>query len=302
MTLDSTLAALALIEGAHDASDLFGDRTDDPAGLRTARVRHRRLVAAVHPDRAAALGVDPARAEQATATLNALYDAWMQAPHLVGPTATHVLRARLWTTDATSCYRTDDPLVRVEITRRGGGGARVAALAEARTRLARHGLGAFVPEIVDEAVTSGHRWLAYRLPDGLHSLREVRTAYRAGLDGRDWAWMARRILMTLDAAERMHGGLTLDTVLIHPRRHGVVLTGWVTPPRSEHQAATDDGAAIATLFDEMLAADESRQRRFACGAAQLNPRRTLAEYDLLLRHLYGPRRFRPFTLPALSAG
>lgn len=104
---------------------------------------------------------------------------------------------------------------------------------------------------------------------------------------------AIRILMTLDAATAPHGGLSLGTVLIHPEERGVVLIGWGDDDRP-------DGLAIADLFDAMLGTAEHRQRAFARQAIGLAPGRRLGEYDLLLQALYGPHRFRPFTMPAAS--
>ena len=159
--------------------------------------------------------------------------------------------------------------------------------------VAARGMSAFVPDTVDAAVTDGRGWIAYRIPETMASLREVREAYPDGLDGRDWAWMLRRILMTLAAAGRAHGALTVDTVLIEPEQHGVLLTGWTA-------ALGGDGAALADLTDAMLAPGEPRQSQFMRAAQRLSPERQLAEYDLLLRHVYGRRRFRPFTIPGRS--
>ena len=71
--------------------------------------------------------------------------------------------------------------------------------------------------------------------------------------------------------------------------HGVVVTGW-------GEGDLPDEAGVTRLFDDMLAPGEHRQRRFATASEGLPPRVRLSEYDLLLRALYGPRRFRPFTL------
>ncbi|ORM33377.1 hypothetical protein [Williamsia sp. 1135] len=285
-----------LITQARSAFDVFGPDSSTPAGKRAGRRLHRALIAAVHPDRAAAAGLDRALAAQATAELNRLYDAWMtvdadvRGPHVVGPHSTYVLKGRLWATPGTVAYRTDDPLVRVEIARQVGVGAQ--PLGFLYDALAAQRMDAFVPEVVESAITDGHQWTAYRLPAGMRSLREVHAAYPAGLDGRDWAWMARRILMTLAAANRTHGALTLDTVLIHPAEHGVMLTGW-EPARG---GGDIDGAAVADLFAIMLGDSAAQQVLFAGASERLSLSRQLHEYDLLLQRLYGERRFRRFTL------
>lgn len=164
-------------------------------------------------------------------------------------------------------------------------------LAEACRRLAHSHLEAFGPRVVDRGATAGRAWAAYRLPAGLHTLAGARRTYEGGLDGRDWAWMARRILMTLDGAgDPARPGLGLDTVLIEPARHGVVLTGF-----------GDEGLPPAELFDAVLGSgpDAAAQRRWARGAtaAHLPAATALHEYDLLLTRLYGVRRYRRFCIP-----
>ncbi|MGW5524267.1 hypothetical protein [Gordonia sp. NPDC003950] len=293
--------AITLIEAARRPADVFSGSATDPADRRAARRRHRILLGAVHPDRAVSVGIDPDVARDATMTLNALYAAFTATadvsaptePHVRGSSGTYALRERLWATDSVAGYRTDNPSVRIEIARTRSANDAIGTVGHAICRLDRHGMSRFAADIVDDAVTANRRWIAYRLPDGLVSLRAVRAASPQGLDGRDWAWMARRILMTLDAAATRHGNLGLDTVLIHPGDHGVVLTGWC----GAHGGATSDGAALADLFATMLADRAPRQTTFARRSAALTPRESLREYDLLIGVLYGPRRFRPFTTP-----
>lgn len=287
--------AIVLITNAQKPSDVFGDDPRTPAGARSGRRLHRALAAAVHPDRAALMGVDRDTAAGATAELNRLYTAWKtvpaataEAPHVVGAHGVYLLADRVWATDAVAAYATDDPGVRVEIVRRDGG-VDIGVLDTVQRTLGAQGLGAFVPDVLDRAETAGRHWVAYRLPAGLVSLRQIRDVYPRGLDGRDWAWMARRILMTLDVADRPHGGLSIDTVLIHPEGHGVVLTGW-------QGTRTPDGDDLAELFATMLGDRSPRQVGFMNAAGAIDPTRRRREYDLVLRMLYGERRFRPFTL------
>ncbi|MDF3285338.1 MULTISPECIES: hypothetical protein [unclassified Gordonia (in: high G+C Gram-positive bacteria)] len=296
-----------LIENARRPGDVFAGTPTDPSAQRAARRRHRALLAAVHPDRATILGLSPEVARDAALTLNALYCAWCETVTAASGTgdttafvtgaATHVLRERLWVTDQMSAYRTDDPDIRVEIGRIAGVEG-VVALPTVAAHLAGHGMRAFAPCVVDTAVTDGHPWVAYRVPAGMVCLDEVHASYPAGLDGRDWAWMVRRIVMTLAAAGRPHGNLGVHSVLIHPDEHGVVLTGWTGPATAgDGSPPARDGNAVARLFGVMLGDRCTRQRAFACAAETLDPETWLHEYDLLLSALYGPRRFRPFTLP-----
>lgn len=293
----TTAEAIRRIQGAQAPADLFAGSPAQTADARRAKRGYRALVALIHPDLAAAHGLSADQAQRATTALNQLYEEWLSGgstsatsscPHVVGQEGSYPLLHRIRQARLLSTYATDRPRTLVSISRVPGDAT--AALRRGCQNLATAGLAAFGPALVDRGVLDGRAWAAYTLPGGLYPLREVRDAYPAGLDGQDWAWMARRILMTLDAAATAHGGLGTDTVLIHPQGHGVVLTGWGDDDRP-------DGQAIADLFDAMLAPSESRQRTFARRAAGVRPARRLVEYDLLLQALYGPRRFHPFTMP-----
>ncbi|MBK7821734.1 MAG: hypothetical protein IPJ61_11850 [Tessaracoccus sp.] len=291
--MNEAATAIETILGATAPEDLFDGAPADGDAARRARRRYRTLVALVHPDRAAANGVDPAEAQRAMAVLTALYDRWVDAkvdggePHVVGRDRAYPIRKRLRQAPRLSTYATDEDDLFIAISRSVDNGVR--PLFRAEQHLSDVHMWGFGPRIVDWGEAAGRRWAAYRLPEGLRSLREVRAAYPGGLDGRDWAWMARRLLMVFDAVDVTNGALGLDSVLIHPVEHGVVVTHW-------GEGAAPDAPAITQLFDDMLAPDEDRQRRFAASSDGLSPRQRLYEYDLLLRALYGPRRFRPFTL------
>lgn len=306
MTPTSAAAAIRAIRAARTARHLFDGRPADAAAARRARRGYRALVALIHPDLAAANRIDPADAVDATARLNQLFEQWRDQdaklqpaePHVVGDHGTYVLRTRVRRTDRISTYGTDRRDVSVAVSRAQP--RATDAVLQAARALGAQGLGAFGPDIVDRGQVDGRAWVAYRIPAGLHSLREVRAAYPRGLDGRDWAWMVRRILMAVAAADGAHADVGLDTVLIQPEQHGVMLTGWGgagIPPLLADGDAAVNGPGIAGLFDAMLHPSETRQREFAASAVTLPPRRWLAEYDLLLRHLYGARRHRPFSLP-----
>ena len=283
--------AITLICRATAARDLFAGDPRNSADRLAARRTFRSLLAAVHPDRTAATGQDHARG--AAARLSELYADWQQdstpGPHVIGTHGTYPLRVRLWADERVACYAGAEAGVRIELDRAAGGRC-TGALGEVWPDVAISGMSSFLPDIIDAEVTGGRGWIAYRVPPGMVSLREVHAAYPDGLDGRDWAWMLRRILMTLATARRPHGNLGIDTVLIHPDQHGVVLTGWTA-------ATGGDGPALAELTDTMLGSGDPRQSRFMRAARHLPPERQLAEYNLLLRHTYGRRRFRPFTMP-----
>lgn len=171
--------------------------------------------------------------------------------------------------------------------------------------------------------------------DGFHSLADVRRAYPDGIDPRDAAWMWRRLLVALGAAAAagaVHGAVVPEHVLVHPEEHGLVLVDWcysvtahaartaphipamvphrkdLYPPevadRRPASARTD--IYMATRCVEYVTAGRLPRelRAFARGCSLPAPERRpsdgfalLAELDEVLERLYGPRRFRPFTMP-----
>lgn len=284
--------ALAHIE----AGDIFATTNGD---TRRATRLYRVLAFAVHPDRAAQEGIDPAAAERASTALNAAWALYKTpttaptpatAPHVVGTHGTYLFRDQVRATTRVATYLTETDGVRLDIARTAGAGDAVRTLIDITPKLDAVGLAGYAPTVLDTGITAGRAWVAYRIPDGAHPLREVQAAYPNGLDGRDWAWMARRLFMVLDAAGTAHGALDEDTIFIHPEGHGIVLTAW--------EGDGDDNAAIAGIFDRTLDTAAGRQRHFAAHLGALAPARALREYDTLLERLYGPRRFRPFALPA----
>ncbi|MFC5752619.1 molecular chaperone DnaJ [Actinomadura rugatobispora] len=173
--------------------------------------------------------------------------------------------------------------------------------------------------------------------DGFSTLAEVHDAYPGGLDPRDAAWMWRRLLVGLGFAHRagvLHGAVLPEHVLIHPEEHGLVLVDWCysvpgcyapvdssgrvpalvtryadwyppeVPARERASAATDIYMATRCMTHLMGDKAPKPMRLFAKGCLTALQRRRpddawrlLAEFDEVLERLYGPRRFRPFTMP-----
>jgi hypothetical protein len=168
---------------------------------------------------------------------------------------------------------------------------------------------------------------------GFHSLAEVHRAFPDGVDPRDVAWMWRRLLVAVGFAHRagvVHGAVLPEHVLIHPGQHGLALLDWcysVSDHTPDHVPAiveryrhwyppevlgrraagpsTDIYLATRCMTQLMGAWAPKPLITFARGCALPNPKRRphdawllLGELDELLERLYGPRRFRPFTMPA----
>jgi serine/threonine protein kinase len=170
---------------------------------------------------------------------------------------------------------------------------------------------------------------------GFVSLAQLVAANPGGVDARAAAWMWRRLLVALGHAHRagiVHGAVVPEHVLIHPEEHGLVLIDWCYAV----DTATTSGARITALVTarQDLYPPEVTNRQAATPATDIfmasqvmallmrgrtpRPMRSLIagctgasaparpqdawalqqELDELLTLMYGPRRFRPFHVPA----
>ncbi len=171
--------------------------------------------------------------------------------------------------------------------------------------------------------------------DDLYTLAEVRAAYPAGLDARDVAWVWRRLLTVLGfahAAGVAHGAVLPVHVLVDPADHKLVLIDWAaatlparpTPPvppaaPAAYRAwvavdrypshAADVRLAARCMLALLGSADDTppppaadpavvRHLDRAAHAAASEAWQLRAEFDQLIDTLWGPRRFRPLTMPA----
>jgi hypothetical protein len=316
--------AIERVGTARTARELFGD--DQPAR------EFRRLARLTHPDLVAPS--DRAAATEAFTRLTALWRArqWVvvrtrRAEYRLGPVT--------YRGDLANLYRTGTAMVKV--ARDPAGNGLLANEAQALRTLAGRGDPRYLPYVPRLVESFRHREEGTGVErrvnvvgttlDGLHSLAEVRRAYPDGVDPRDAAWMARRLLVAVGVAHRaglVHGAVVPDHVLIHPAEHGLVLVDWcyATPVGepvaalveryrdwypAEATTATGPGTDIAMAAHCMsyLMADRipAALRAFVDGCRLPHPRQRpddawhlLAELDEVLGRLYGPRTFRPFRL------
>ncbi|XVS67983.1 adenylate cyclase [Actinosynnema sp. CA-299493] len=329
--------ALERVERAGSPADLFGPADPDPARRKEAQRLYRGLAAVLHPDR---VGPHDTRAHAASAELTRLHHQWLHGTSVELRTdrAAYRLTGRHAVGSVTNLYRTDGPHV-VKVVRNPALNPLLHAEWDALRRLARftdehRWLRPYYPHLADTSgdVARGSRAFTVLAPlvDGFVTLVDVRRAFPHGLDGRDYAWMHRRLLRAIAGAHRtglVHGAIVAENVLVHPEQHGVVLAGWTfAVSAGERPLATDktipyppevhDGRPVTPATDvhqahalmlDLLAEDETAQRGFARGCTQDEPNRRpdavdlLTEYDDLLQDLYGERTFRPFALPATGA-
>lgn len=324
--------ALRQVEGAESATDLFGPRSADQAHRKEAQRLYRALVTALHPDHVAP---DDRRAHDASAELTRLYHDWRQTEELRADSGTTYRPGPPHAVGSVAdVHLTDDARHVVKLVR----DPRLTPLLHAEHRAlealqrftAQHRwLAPYYPRMTDASTTGRAFTVLDPLVDGFVTLADVRRAHPDGLDGRDYAWMHRRLLRAIAGAHRIglvHGGIVAENVLVHPEQHGIVLVGWsfsvergqrllATSKAEEFQVAyppevhtgqpvgpaTDVHMAHALMLT-LLAQDETRQRTFARGCMQDHPDQRpdavdlLGEYDELLEELYGERKFRPFTM------
>jgi hypothetical protein len=325
--------ALERVERTGAATELFGPLTTDPVPRREARRLYHALASVLHPDVTEAGDV---RAHAASAELTRLHHEWLHGTTVELRTATGTYRIGdpHAVGSVANVYRTAGPHV-VKVVRNPALNPLLHSEWEALRALGRftdqhHWLRPYYPRLLDTsgAVDRGERAFTVFAPlvDGFVTLADVRRAFPAGLDGRDYAWMHRRLLKALAGAHGLglvHGAVTAENVLVHPEKHGIVLVGWSFSVESgQRLMATDKtigyppevqaGQPVTTATDvhmahrlmlDLLSPNEKRQRAFAAGCTQDRPSRRpaavdlLGEYDELLEDLYGKRVFRPFALP-----
>jgi len=309
--------AIALIEAATDPRGLFAR---DPGH------EYRSLARLTHPD----VSRGGARAAAAFAKLSALWQRY-RAERLPARLAFSGDIANLYEHDhgllKIARHPADNDLLDRE----------AAALARLRSADDKR-LLAYAPALIgcqrhQDPDTGAERRanLISRL-DGFVTLADVLAAYSRGLDPRDAAWMWRRLLVAVGFAHRtgvIHAAVVPEHVLIHPAEHGLVLVDWcyaITQPggvavalpaayadwypaevRSRQAPGLDLDIWLATrcMTHLMGGLAPPRLTRFARGCTLPGPGRRpsdawqlLRELDAVLERLYGPRTFRPFTMPA----
>ncbi|MTE15022.1 hypothetical protein [Nocardia aurantiaca] len=325
------------ILAARRPEDLFGAAATDSTARQDARRRYHRLARIVHPDRAEA--VDAGIAGAAFARLAELYRHWLDpdepAFEVIGAHGRYRVGALHASGSIADVYRSGSDRV-VKIPRRAAANRLLAGERNALRDIAavaeeHEWLRPYFPELVDtvdhlDSATGEHRTVNVlgALVEEFVTLEDVRAAYPDGLDPRDYAWMHRRLLRCLAGARLagwVHTAISPANVLVHPRLHGIVLTGWSFatrpgnpaaatlksldyPPeiRDEVSPATDVHLAHRLMLTMLGDRAPAPMRAYATGCLQSDPRLRpdaadlLGEFDDLLDRLYGKRRFRPFEL------
>jgi hypothetical protein len=304
--------AVRLVLTARTPADLFAAHT------------FRQLARAVHPDR-----VEPGRRATATRAFTRLAALWREhRGYGFGPLAYSGELANLYEADSGHLKLIRNPANNDLMDRETRALTVIATEGDPRYL-------PYVPRLVssfrhrDPATGAERRAnIVEAGATGLHSLVEVRSRYPDGVDPRDAAWMWRRLLVALGLAHHagvVHGAVLPEHVLIQPADHGVVLVDWCYSAIGDRIPAivaarrdwyprevldrlspgpgTDIAMAAGCLRYLMADRAPGPLLDFADGCAQPalrnrpdNAWRLLREFDGLLERLYGPRKFRPFSL------
>jgi hypothetical protein len=167
---------------------------------------------------------------------------------------------------------------------------------------------------------------------GFISLADVHRSYPDGVDPRDLAWMWRRAFIALSIAhdvDIVHGAVVPEHILIHPEQHGLILCGWGAsversgvikllngpkqfyPPEvlnKERTSRSTDIYMLSKSMEHLLPLNAPRQfHAFIRGCTFERPAvrpkdaiSLLHEFDNMIERLYGPRTFRPFSVPSMA--
>jgi len=168
--------------------------------------------------------------------------------------------------------------------------------------------------------------LAYSQPENLFTLKQVKEEYPEGIHGRDIAWIFKRVLVAIGNAHDkniIHGGINLDSILIEPDQHGVLLTSWqyavnngdaLQALPSSYKANYPDyifekkpakneldiSLAAKTMMD-LMGPDAPKQLVAFFKGCQINTLPSAAEllyeFDVLLERVYGEKKFHQFFMP-----
>ncbi len=202
--------------------------------------------------------------------------------------------------------------------------------ADARAEALQH----LFPEVLESVQLAAGRsaTIFRRAPRPLTPLADILHAYHGGLDPRDWVWMWKRALAALGCAHHVglvHGAVTPAHLLYDLADHGVVLVGWgastqvggavtvisrpwraLYPSEVLDKRPAHSSTDLYMLARCILAASGGRPApgplaRLLRGCLLKSPEHRLddawwlmQEIDGLLPALFGPKRFRPFTMPS----
>ncbi len=307
-----TVSAQALIGCAFAPGDLF------PPDEEQAKKIYRRLAGLTHPD----------KHPEAESSFKKLSGLWAQ----YGSPAPAVIHG-----DIADLFRSGDGSTILKLARNPRDSDLMQREVTALRTLAGGSdasVSVFFPRLLSagrqkDPATGITRWgSTLRYASGWVTARDIREAYPGGIDPRDAAWMFRRLLTALGYAHRagiVHGAVLPEHLLLHTGLHGGMLIDWCysctkgqtipaivkrhyffypeevmkkRPPADVTDLYMAGNMLLYLMSDEAC----SQLTAFARGSMLMKhvppAHALLAQFDELLERLYGPPKFRIFTMPA----
>jgi hypothetical protein len=334
----SNIKGLQEILNASTPEDLFGVKKSSSSSI-----RYRQLLKTAHPDMFIKPS-DKVLAEKAFIKLNQLWEDFngtKKKPNVV-KTKKHeyVLNTKLYTYDGFVIYSGtydnghENCLFSFPIDQQDNDlNENHATVLKKIKKEIPAAFSAFYPNLIENfrfnINGSLKNFITYKQPEGFYSLADVKEDYPEGIPARDIAWMFRRLLVALGNANDIgviHGGINLNSVLIHPEEHGLILRDWFYSVE-EGEALTALPESSKTFYpqyvfdkeparrelDIMLAAktmelllqeNAPRPLKAFLKGCQLKTLPTaadlLGEFDELLKNMWGARRFHVFQMKRTS--
>ncbi len=185
-------------------------------------------------------------------------------------------------------------------------------------------LAAFYPDVVDKGLfkISGKEHFGFvnnKLAGDWFSLKEVADIFNSNLQGRDVAWIFKRLLVSIGNAYDtgfVHANVNEDSILINPQAHGLVLRDWhysveagdtLKAVNSKHKGmytkaslnkkAVDYNLDIKMAAETMLKVSSAElPKKLAvffegCKYSTPHPAVLLNEFNEVLYEVYGTPRF-----------
>lgn len=339
------MSDIKVVMEAKDARTLFG------VNEKRARIMYRRLARSVHPDM-----VEAGEKNDANAAFGRLTELWGQwnaqnSPGAsTGNTASPSAPSETITTSKHTYTVVERPsgdpfFARMNVTYNQGSQAatvlisanprnndladnHVQALKTLRESVPERFHG-FYPHVLESfhyrVGNADHRSIVQSHHLGFVPFSEILSVYPEGINGRDVAWIFRRMLVAIGNAHDIglvHGAVSMDSLSIHPEEHGVILSDWQYSvkmheslkafPRAlksdypkfalnkEPVNSSLDINLCGKVANNLLEKSGPRQmRRFFSVCMNTRIHRAdilLNEFDRMLKGLYGEPKFHSFTL------
>lgn len=236
---------LNTINEAKHYTDLFAETLDEKA----AEKRYLRLQRIAHPD----VNLDePKKAEEAFINLARIWETRPFNKTQTTATAKNVIKTRkhsylftdkLYTTPDTTYYKAEYDAGHKEgfiaisktPTKNSDFTAGIRAVTKIRKNTPVDYIGYFpTPTDVFTFANRGEQLSAAMLEfleplNTFYTLKEILNHYPNKVNAKDVTWMYKRMLIALNETHNagyVHGNISLNSFLIHPQRHGLVLTEW----------------------------------------------------------------------------